>query len=91
MLTLDFNAEQATLLNGSSITMENITIVHTSNGAKEVTAPQPWLVDYIPNDEPTSINNTTNNRDCSLKVLRDGQIFIQRGDKVYTITGQVVN
>lgn len=39
---------------------------------------------------PTAIDNsqcTMHNSQCT-KVLRDGQLFILRGNKVYTVTGQ---
>ena len=42
-------------------------------------------------DNPTGINQTTNDQlPTTNKVFRDGRLFIQRGDKVYTVTGQEV-
>lgn len=41
------------------------------------------------NNSTTSITNTSVTPDAT-KILRDGQIFILRGDKIYTITGQEV-
>ena len=87
LMTLIFNAEQATLLNGSTITMDNITVVHTSNGAKEVTAPQPWLVNYEPNNDPTARENISTNLGEFRKLLRNGQVLIVRGDKIYNALG----
>ena len=40
-------------------------------------------------DEPTGFGNTTMETKIS-KILRDGQIFILRGEKVYTIQGQEI-
>ena len=90
LMTLIFNAEQAILLNGSTLIMDSITVVHTSSGAKEVAAPQPWLVDYVPSDEPTAIDNVFSNLDGSHKLLHNGQILILRGNKTYSVTGQEV-
>lgn len=39
---------------------------------------------------PTSIENLSANSGESRKLLRDGQIFILRGDKTYTIQGQQI-
>ena len=40
---------------------------------------------------PTTIDQTTNNQRLTTnKVLRNGQIFILRGDRTYTLTGQEV-
>jgi hypothetical protein len=43
---------------------------------------------------PMGINNTTfpswEGRGKAFKILRDGQIFILHGEKVYTLTGQEV-
>lgn len=91
LVTLTFNATQAELLNGTTVRMDNITVVHTSNGAKEVTAPLPWLVDYVPGDDPTAIDEITNDLSpITNKVFRNSQIYILRGEKVYTTTGQEV-
>lgn len=41
---------------------------------------------------PEAIINIDDNKDFSnTKILRDGQIFILRGDKTYTLTGQEIN
>ena len=39
---------------------------------------------------PTAVENVQTNQLQSTKVLRDGQLLILRGDKVYTVTGQEV-
>ena len=41
------------------------------------------------NNSTTPVTNTEVTPQAT-KILRNGQIFIQRGDKVYTIQGQVV-
>ena len=38
----------------------------------------------------TGLNNEQSYQERSTKILRDGQIFILRGDKTYTLTGQEV-
>ena len=38
-------------------------------------------------DSPTDIENTTDANNNATKVLRDGQIYILRGEKIYTTTG----
>ena len=40
---------------------------------------------------PTAIDQITNNKSQTTKIIKDNQLFILRGDKVYTITGQEVN
>ena len=91
LLRLTFDATQAALLNGNTVSMDNITVVHTASGAKEVTAPQPWLIEYVPGDEPTGIDgiNYVPFENCH-KLMRNGQVLILRGDKTYTLTGQEV-
>ena len=50
---------------------------------------EPELI--VIDDNPTGINQTTNDQlPTTNKVFRDGRLFIQRGDKVYTVTGQEV-
>ena len=39
---------------------------------------------------PSGINNTIKKMDEPCKLLRDGQILIQKGDKTYTLTGQEI-
>ena len=47
--------------------------------------------DDIQKRNPQGIEEMTIETPKTQKILRDGQVFILRGDKVYTITGQVVN
>ena len=71
--------------------MDNITVVHTSNGAKEVTPPSSWIVNYVPEETPTSIDQITNDKwQITNKIIKDNQILILRGDKFYTLQGQEV-
>lgn len=39
----------------------------------------------------TAVENTFEHQSSATKILRDGQIFILRGDKTYTLTGQEIN
>ena len=39
------------------------------------------------NCTPTAIENTTNDKQTAIKVIRNGQMVIIRGDAVYTVTG----
>ena len=41
----------------------------------------------LPEDTPTAIDEVQSDQVQSTKVVRDGQIFILRGDKTYTLTG----
>jgi len=45
---------------------------------------------YFTKDKPTSIDKVQNDQVPSTKVLRDGQLFIIRGDKTFTVTGQEI-
>ena len=38
----------------------------------------------------TPIENIDSNRNTTVKIIRDGHMYILRGDKTYTITGAVV-
>ena len=50
----------------------------------------PTFTDIQKRDHTPIENVSTDDMPKSYKFMRDGQIFIQRGDKVYTITGQPV-
>ena len=47
-------------------------------------------VKIVPNDAPTAIEHVTTETEGTSRVMREGQVYILRGDKVYTITGQEV-
>ncbi len=93
-----WDASLAPDINGKTLTMENVVLVHPSKGNREVTPAEPFTTEYIPNDEEeelcTAIDNTLvpsgEGRVEASKILRDGQIFILRGEKVYTLQGQEV-
>lgn len=61
--------------------------VSNSNGCKSE-AQTTFELKERPTD-PTDINNTTDEL-IPHKILHNGQVFILRGDKIYTITGQEV-
>ena len=88
-----WDAESANDINGQLIQMENVVLVHPSKGNRKAEAADPFTTSYTPSD-PTSINNTPfpsgEGRGEASKILRDGQIFILRGEKVYTLTGAEV-
>lgn len=65
----------------------NYTIYFRPNGD----GGQDWFynVIYVAKVTPSAIDNVNANGNA-VKVLRDGQIFILRGDKTYTLQGQVV-
>lgn len=91
LLTLQFSPDQAALLNGQTVSMDNITVVHTSNGAKEVIAPAPWTVNYTPSTDPNALEEISQSSNLPIfKYVKDGQVFILRGDRTYTVTGQEV-
>ncbi len=45
---------------------------------------------YFTASTPTQVANVQSNKDKGTKFFRNGQLFIQRGDKTYSITGQEV-
>ena len=49
-----------------------------------------YTANYTATPKSQGINNAQSNQVQSTKVVRDGQIFILRGDKTYTLTGQEV-
>ena len=55
-----------------------------------VTADATYTANYTATPKSQGINNAQSNQVQSTKVVRDGQIFILRGDKTYTLTGQEV-
>ena len=88
-----WDAKSAYTMNGQLIQMENVVLVHPSKGNREAEPADPITASYTPSD-PASIDNTPsssgNSSEEASKILRDGQIFILRGEKVYSITGQEV-
>lgn len=93
-----WDASLSPAVNGQTLTMENVVLVHPSKGNREVTPAEPFTTEYIPNDEEeelcTAIENTPfhslESRSEASKILLNGQIFILRGDKIYTLTGAEV-
>ena len=80
----------AQALNGKTITMDNVVLVHPTKGNREVIPAEPFNVSAIPS-EGTSINQITDEQSpITNKVIRNGQILILRGERVYTVTGQEV-
>ena len=93
ILEWKWNETLAPVLDGRTISMDNVVLVHPSKGNREAVAAEPIIVDYMPND-PTALDQVDSSsiegRDSGRLILRNGQIFILRGDKVYTIQGQQV-
>ena len=44
----------------------------------------------VPQNAPTAIDNTNDQSPMTNKVLRDGQLFIQRDDNIINVLGQPV-
>lgn len=88
-----WDAKSAYTMNGQLIQMENVVLVHPSKGNREAESADPFTASYTPSD-PTSIDNTLfpsgNSSEEASKVLRNGQIFILRGEKTYTTDGRLV-
>ena len=59
------------------------------NAHSSMSAPLTFTVQKNTVPTPTSFD-VANTKECPTKILRNGQIFILRGEKVYTITGQEV-
>ncbi len=93
ILEWKWNETLAQALDGRTISMDNVVLVHPSKGNREAVAAEPIIVDYMPND-PTAIDQVDSSSlqdgDNGRLILRNGQIFILRGDTVYTIQGQQV-
>lgn len=65
----------------------NIAFRYTSNTSY---APQWEIKNFSVQNSLTPIDNISADQQPSTKILRNGQILIQKGDKIYTITGQEV-
>ncbi len=66
----------------------NIAFRYTSTSSY---APQWEIKNFaIRKQSTTGIDGIYSNKPSAIKILRDGQIFILRGDKTYTVTGQEV-
>lgn len=79
----------ASAMNGQTIEMDNVVLVHPFKGNREVEIAEPFEVSYTPS-EGTAISNVHVDKDKCIKLLRNGQILIQCGDKDYTLQGQEV-
>jgi hypothetical protein len=80
-------------INGKTIKMGNAVLVHPSKGTRDVEEAMPIKINYVPNEEPeepTNIDLVQTSAPSVQKVMIDGQIYILRGDKLYTLTGQEV-
>jgi hypothetical protein len=88
-----WDAESANDINGQLIQMENVVLVHPSKGNREAEAADPFTTSYSPS-YPSDISNAPFPSWVGLeeasKILHNGQIFILRWEKVYSITGQEV-
>lgn len=88
LLEWKWDASLAPALNGQTISMDNVVLVHPTKGNRETVAAAPFLVDYQPGDE-TGIENQPSTI-TNQKLMIDGQIYIMVNDQIYTITGQEV-
>jgi len=86
ILEWKWDASLAQAMNGRTITMDNVVLVHPSKGNREVVAAEPFEVSYTPSGG-TGINQIVNCKSSNRKLIIDGQILILRGEKVYTVTG----
>ena len=82
-------------INGAIFRMENVVLVHPSKGNREAESVEPFTAEYIPNDEEEDIFTAIYQIGQepilnSQKFLLNGQIYILRGDKTYTLQGQEV-
>ena len=67
--------------------MDNVVLVHPTKGNREVEAAAPVTVDYQPG-EGTDLDQVSDEPlPATRKILHNGQIYILRGEKVYTIQG----
>jgi len=88
------NAVQQTQSAGFAFTVTGLDsgtgydLTMTSKNSSGATL-QTKTVSFVTND-PQDIDNISETPTKATKLLRDGQIFILRGEKVYTLTGQEV-
>lgn len=76
-------------MDGQTISMDNIVLVHPSKGNREFTPAEPLLVDL--ESSSTDIENV--NADVKakvVKILNNGQLIILRGERVYNAQGALV-
>ena len=66
--------------------------MNTEFGDKLIVKASADFIEFIINgiDLPTALDQIVNGQSSNRKFLRNGQILILRGDKVYTVTGQEV-
>ena len=86
-----WGASLAPAMNGQTVSMENVVLVHPSKGNREAQAATPFVVDYQPSEE-TAIDEITNDElQITNKIIRNGQLFILRDGKTYNALGQLVD
>ena len=87
LMEWNWQEELVPALNGKTISMDNVVLVHPTKGNREVEAAAPVTVDYQPG-EGTDLDQVSDEPlPATRKILHNGQIYILRGEKVYTIQG----
>lgn len=87
ILEWTWDASLAPAMNGQTLSMENVVLVHPSKGNREAQAATPFTVDYQP-EEGTAIDQVSQvPKAKSQKFIEDGQLLILRDGKVYNVTG----
>ena len=90
ILEWTWDASLAPAMNGQTLSMENVVLVHPSKGNREAQAATPFTVDYQP-EEGTAIDQVSQVPNAkSQKFIEDGQLLIIRDGKIYNVTGMQV-
>ena len=92
-----WDASLSSAMNGQTISMENVVLVHPSKGNREAEAATLFVVDYQP-EEGTAIDNVNlygfaDRQKLGImnhKFIKDGQLYILRDGKTYTVQGAEV-
>lgn len=90
ILKWTWDASLASALNGQTILMENVVLVHPTKGNRDVVGAEPFEVSYAPS-VVTDLDAVNDDADSDwTKVLRDGQLLIFRDGKIYDAQGRLI-
>ena len=75
-----------------NVDLNNIVLMVPTGSVEAYREADVWkdFKEILPLQETMAISNVHNNNAQGTKVIRDGQIFIRRGEKIYTLQGNEV-
>ena len=82
-----YQAEDKSLIDGQEISFDSIYLSDINNSQRLTGKSLTYTISYT---NPTSVEITHDQLPVTHKILRNGQILILRGEKVYTVTGEEV-